>query len=176
VTSRPPTAGLRQVTTTPRMLRVNHHGAYHRETIRRWRGNRRLSFERFYWLRLTYSMAFLPFSWTRRAGSNVPRAYSSTLGKGSPVPTATRPNMRQRQLAELCGARLCCCALGWSPGQARGLELFGLCCGVIPDRSRVHLILVVGLGVFWRGDSASQTWVFLSYLPTSSYLSLEGIT
>lgn len=116
VTSRLTKAGLRQMTTTPRMLRVNHHGAYHPETIRRWRGNIRLSFERFYWLRLTYSMDFLPFSQTRCADSNVPRSSSSALGMGSPVPTATRPNTRQRQLAELRGARLCCCTLGSSPG------------------------------------------------------------
>lgn len=154
----------------------DHRGAYHTETIRHWWGNRRLSFERFYWLRLTYSMDFLPSSQTCCAESNVSRASGSALGMGSPIPTATRPNKRQLLLAELCAAHLCSCALGSSPGKGAWPELLKLCSGVIPDWSRVHLILVVGLGAFWRGDSASQTWVFLSYLPTSSYLSLEGIT
>lgn len=128
----------------------------------------------FDWLRLLYSMDFLPSSQTCYAGSTVLRASGSVLGMGSPVPTATRPNKRQLQLAELCGTR----AFAAEPqaqaqALARGPELFKLCSGVIPDWSRVHLILVVGLGAFWRGDSASRTWVFLSYLPTSSHFSLR---
>lgn len=134
--------------------------------------DRRLSFKRFYWLGLLYSKVFHPSSQTCCADSTVPRASRSLLGMGFPVPTATRPNKRQLPLAELCGARASAAVPeAQARVRARGPELVELCSGVIPDWSRVHLILVVGLGAFWRGDSASQTWVFLSYLPTSSYLS-----
>lgn len=78
--------------------------------------DRRLSFKRFYWLGLLYSKVFHPSSQTCCADSTVPRASRSLLGMGFPVPTETRPNKRQLPLAELCGARLCSCARGSSPG------------------------------------------------------------